>query len=62
MKDNLKRITVAEAAERLGVPKQAIRAGVDQGKLPIGYAIGKRKKTYYIYEDFVDRYIAGERS
>ena len=62
MKNNLKRISVADAAKRLGVPEQAVRAGVDQGKLPIGYSVGKRRKTYYIYADFVDRYIAGERS
>ena len=59
-KNNLKRITVAEAAKRLGIPEQAVRTGVDQGVLPIGYATGKRKKTYYIFEDFLERYVNGK--
>ena len=57
---DLTRIDVAEAAKRLGVPEQAVRAGVDQGKLPIGYSVGGKRKTYYIFEDFLERYIAGE--
>ena len=61
-KKALKRISVAEAAERLGIPEQAVRAGIDQGKLPIEYSVGKHRKTYYIFEDFVERYLDGERS
>lgn len=58
-KNTLKRIPVSEAARRLGIPEQAVRAGIDQGKLPIGMSVGNRRKTYYIYEDFLERYING---
>ena len=43
------RIKVTQAAELMGVSPQFVRIGLQQGQLPIGYAVKvKTKWTYYI--------------
>jgi excisionase family DNA binding protein len=44
------KLTVEEASKLMGVSKQFIRAGLQQGILPFGYAvqISKGRYTYYI--------------
>lgn len=52
---NLHRISTKEASDRLGIPVQTLRVMMAQGLLPIGKKVGK---TYVIWKEFLDRYIA----
>lgn len=52
------RITVKEAAKRLGVSEQFIRIGLQQNRLPIGTAVKMSSVwTYYITAELVENYI-----
>ena len=57
-----KRITPAMVAEGLGVPVQAIRVGLQQGKLDFGVAIQQtaKKYTYIIYPEKVKQVVPEE--
>ena len=53
------RITIAEAAQKMGVPEQFLRIGLQRGKFDFGVALqmsGKRY-TYYINEEKFERYL-----
>ena len=52
------RITVDEAAKRLGVSKQFVRIGLQRGLLPIGCAVKMSSVwTYYISAQKLEDYI-----
>lgn len=55
----MERITVKEAAEILDMPHQAVRAGLEQGVLPIGVAIKRNRWTYYIYREKLEAWLEG---
>lgn len=48
---------VAEAARLLGVSKQFVRLGLQQGTLPIGSAVKMKEWAYYISEPLLEAYI-----
>lgn len=57
------RITVTEAAKMLGMSPQAVRIGIQRGKLPIGTCwegSGGRYYYYHITEERVKRYMEGK--
>jgi len=56
-----KRISVDEAAKRLGITKDAICKGMIQKSLPIGFIVvgDNGKNSYYIFESLLDAYIVG---
>lgn len=57
------RITVKEAAEILGCSELTVRAGIQEGTLPIGRITnlhGKRK-NYLIYRNLVNQIIGKEQ-
>lgn len=56
----MKRVTVQEAAKRLGLPVDAIRGGLIQGSLPIGHAVKHKRWAYYITEKKLQDYIDGD--
>lgn len=52
------RVTVDEAAKRLGVSKQFVRIGLRRGQLPIGTAVKMSSVwTYYISSNKLEDYI-----
>lgn len=51
------RITIEEASRVLGIPVQAIRVAMQQGKLPIGVCIKNDKRcSYYIWQELLNDY------
>ena len=52
------RISVEEAARRLGVGKQVIRCGVVDRSIPIGVAVKgpTGRHTFLIYEEFLRKF------
>ena len=53
------RISVDEAARRLGVGKQVIRCGVLDRSIPIGVTVKGptgRRHTFLIYEEFLKKF------
>lgn len=58
------KITVKQAAERLGKSEQFVRIGLQRGILPIGYAFtGKGKRwNYYINEAELEKFLAGGKA
>ncbi len=53
------RISVKEAAARMGVCEQFIRIGLQRSILPFGYAVKLSSKwTYYISEDKLTEHIS----
>lgn len=55
-------LTVKEAAERLGVTPEFMRAALEQGRFPFGcglYMNGQRR-AFYISERLFEKYVAGE--
>lgn len=53
-------ITVAYAAERLGIPTQTLRVALQQGLYPFGVAIKMRGRyTYQITPNLFEEYIGG---
>jgi len=61
----MKRITIKNAAYQLGMSPQAVRVQIDRGLLPIGKALpsvqGGGRKTYYVYQEYVDDFLANIR-
>ena len=46
------KLSVSEAAKRLGASEVFIRRGLQQGRFPWGYAVrGKRRWSYFISEE-----------
>ena len=56
------RMTIEEAAKRLGLPKQTLRLWIQSGKCSFGDVIieGKKKNTYYISSERFEAYLKGE--
>ena len=56
------RVTVEEASQQLGIPKNGIRTMVERGLLPIGQAVvlTKKRTTYYLFQELIDKYIKGD--
>ena len=54
------RLTVKETADRMGVPPQLLRMGLQQGKFPFGVAVKMKRWAYYINRAAFDRWIKGE--
>ena len=55
----MKRLSVAEAAKRMGVSPQFVRIGLQQGILPFGTAVKMSTRwTYYINEEKFFAYIS----
>ena len=55
----MERMTTAEAAKQLNINIIGLQVLMQQGKLPIGYAIkkpGSSRFTYIIYRELVDGY------
>lgn len=56
------RLTVAEAAEMLGVSQQFIRIGLQRDRLPIGTAVKLSSRwTYYISPVLLERYTGAKK-
>ena len=58
----MKRITVREASEMLGIPEQAVRCGMKKDRngyqpLPIGFLKEGKRATYYIFQEKVKEYM-----
>lgn len=57
----MKRLTVAEAAKRLGVSQQFVRIGLQRKILPFGYAVKMSDRfTYHLSEKLLKEYIGNE--
>lgn len=55
------RVSVAEAAEVMGVSQQFVRIGMQRGKLPIGDCVKMSSKyTYYISPLLLSKYTGVE--
>lgn len=55
-----KKITIAEAAEIMGVSQQFVRIGLQRGLLPFGFAVsmsGGKRFTYYINPKDFEEYL-----
>ncbi len=53
----MNRLTVAEAARRLGVSQQFVRIGLQRGILPFGYAVKMSDRyTYHISRKKLNEY------
>lgn len=58
----MSRMSVKEAAERLGVSISAIHYGLQQCTLPIGWAVKHPDRwAYYIKKQWVEDFISGRR-
>ena len=56
------RITVKEAAQKMGVSEQFIRLGMQRGELPIGSAVKMSSVyTYHISQDLLDKYLGTKK-
>lgn len=56
---NVNRVTVIEAAQRMGVSPSYVRMGIRCGRLPFGTAVktGEKKWTYHIVRAAFERYL-----
>ena len=55
------KVTVREAAERLGIGQETIRAGLISGELPIGAAVKcKRSFSYIIPRERFESWVSGK--
>lgn len=55
------RISVLEASEILDMSPSSVRAGMRQGKLPIGTVFKTSSEySYYIYEEKIDQFLNGK--
>lgn len=55
----MERMTTAEAAKELNINVLGLQTLMQQGRLPIGYAVkkpGSTRYTYYIYKELVTGY------
>lgn len=58
----LHRISVNDAAKALGMCADSVRYMVKKGTLPIGRCMeGRGRTTYYLYQEFLEQYMRGER-
>lgn len=58
----LHRISVNEVAKALGMCADSVRYMVKKGTLPIGRCMeGRGRTTYYLYQEFLEQYMRGER-
>lgn len=58
----MSRVSVAEAARRLGVSQQFVRIGLQRNILPIGWAVRMSDRfTYYISEKKLNEHINNEQ-
>lgn len=58
----LHRISVADAAQVLGMCPDSVRYMVKKGTLPIGKAMeGRGRTTYYLYREFLEDYMEGRK-
>jgi len=56
------RVTVKEAAERMGVSQQFVRIGLQRGLLPIGTAVKMSSVwTYHISPGLLEQYLGGKQ-
>lgn len=55
----MQRITVNQAAQMLCLSPQAVRVHMADGTLPIGFVIGKKRKTYTVFQEKVQEMIKG---
>lgn len=56
----LHKLSVKEASDQLGISQDAIRRGMRQKELPIGFAVkNETEYSYYIYQEMIDRCIYG---
>lgn len=54
----MSRVSVAEAARRMGVSPQFVRIGLQRNILPIGYAVKMSDRfTYYISEKKLNEHL-----
>ena len=56
----MERITVEEAAELMGMSKQAVRLLMQKKKIDIGFVTGDGKKTYVIFREKLNRLVGKE--
>lgn len=58
---NHRKISVEEAAKRMGKNPQYVRYGLQQGRLPFGSAVktGEKNWDYQISEDALEAYLSG---
>lgn len=57
------RISVADAAKRLGTSPDFIRYSLQKGTLPIGHAVENRRGTgyrYFVYLEALERWMNGQ--
>lgn len=57
------RISVADAAKRLGTSPDFVRWSLQKGTLPIGHAVRNRRGTgyrYFIFDEAVERWMNGQ--
>ncbi len=57
-----KKISVEEAAKRMGKNPQYVRCGLQQERLPFGTAVktGEKKWDYHISEEALESYLNGK--
>ena len=54
------RVSVVEAAARMGITPMALRMGLRHGRFPFGTAVQMSKRwVYYISRERFERYMAG---
>ena len=56
----MERISIEEAANLLGVSKQAVRLMMQKKEIDIGFVTGTGKKTYVIFRAKVNKLIGKE--
>lgn len=57
IEEGLQRVTAKQAAKELNMDIESVHYLMQQGRLPIGYAVkkeGRKKYTYYIYRGSLD--------
>ena len=56
------RVTIKDAAKRLGVGEMFVRVGLQTGKLPIGAAVKISSKwSYHVSPGLLDAYCSGSQ-
>ena len=60
MNNQLDRVSVAQASKELNIDPLTLRYALRQGKLPIGFALYKKRYTYIIYRNKLDDYKEGK--
>lgn len=56
----MERVSIAQAADTLGVSEQFIRIGLREGNLPFGHAVKMSSRwTYHISPELFNQYVGG---